>query len=128
MSESDVHRHRSQWPIDKLNALRLGRRLVAEVPASRPGWRGFVDITPLTTPADTEARREGWTKADHDRTFRLQHWEYDLDRVDSFDDDVGAFLIRDATPVGESALTATLETWKVRPGKFLYPWQTDHPG
>ena len=32
--------NRPQWPTDKLTALRLGRRLVTEVPAAGPGW-GF---------------------------------------------------------------------------------------
>ncbi len=36
------------WPIDKLNALRAGQRLVAEVPATALGRRAFVSITPVT--------------------------------------------------------------------------------
>jgi hypothetical protein len=38
------------WPADKLTALRTGQRLITEVPASRPGRRAFIDITPVTTP------------------------------------------------------------------------------
>ncbi|MER6255986.1 hypothetical protein ABT224_32010 [Streptomyces sp. NPDC001584] len=34
------------WPPDKLTTLRLGRRLVTEVPASRSERRAFVDIAP----------------------------------------------------------------------------------
>jgi hypothetical protein len=41
----------ADWPTDKLNALRLGRRLVAEVRAE-VGRRSFVDITPTTDGAD----------------------------------------------------------------------------
>lgn len=115
------------WPVDKRNALRLGRRLVTEVPASGPGRRAFVDITPVATPADVVAHRQGWTRADHDRTFRLQHWDYDIDHIDGYDHDIGAVLIRDATSVGEEELTATLEAWDLRPEQFLYPWHTDDP-
>ncbi|WP_132120049.1 hypothetical protein [Actinocrispum wychmicini] len=49
-----------EWPTDTLTALRLGQRLVTEIRASRPGRRAFVDITPLITPADVEARSQGW--------------------------------------------------------------------
>jgi hypothetical protein len=48
------------WPTDKLSALRLGRRLVAEIPATMAGLRTFVDITPLPTPEDTDVSQEGW--------------------------------------------------------------------
>jgi hypothetical protein len=57
------------WPIERLNALRLGRRLVTEVPASAPGRRAFVDICPVATAADTDARRQGWSRSDCDRTM-----------------------------------------------------------
>ncbi|WIX78671.1 hypothetical protein QRX50_46285 [Amycolatopsis carbonis] len=116
-----------QWPTDKLTALRLGQRLVAERPVSRPGRRAFIDITPLITAADTEARRQGWKRADHARTFTLQHWDYAADRLDSFDYDVGAILIKTATVVGEPDLTSTLEAWHLHPEQFLYPWQTGDP-
>lgn len=89
-----------QWPTDNLTALRLGQRLVTEAPASRPGRRAFVDITPLSSPADTDGRRQGWKRPDHARTFRLQHWDYEADLVDGFDYDIGAVLIRDATVEG----------------------------
>lgn len=56
------------WPIDKLNALRLGRRLVTEIPAAGPGRRAFATIRPLTTAADETAQTEGflhpWQTAD----------------------------------------------------------------
>ena len=115
------------WPTDKLTALRTGQRLVTEVPASRPNGRAFVDITPVTTPADTEARREGWKRADHARTFRLQHWDYDADRIEGWDYDLGAVMIRAATATGERELLAILRAWQLRPEQFLYPWQTDYP-
>jgi hypothetical protein len=115
------------WPADKLNALRLGQRLVTEIPASQPGRRAFIDITPLTTPADAQARRQGWKQADHARTFRLQHWDYDTERIAGLDYDVGAVLIRATTAANEPELTTTLKAWQLRPDQFLYPWQTDDP-
>ncbi|GAB3431898.1 hypothetical protein [Actinophytocola sediminis] len=116
-----------QWPTNTLTALRLGQRLVAEVPASRPGRRAFVDITPLATAADADAHTHGWKRADHARTYTLRHWDYDTDRLDGFDYDIGAVLIRTATATGEPALTTTLETWHLRPDQFRYPWHTDDP-
>ncbi|MEV4600168.1 hypothetical protein AB0K15_22545 [Amycolatopsis sp. NPDC049253] len=116
-----------QWPADMLTALRLGQRLVAELPASRPGRRAFIDISPLITAADTEARGQGWKRADHARTFTVQHWDYAADRLDSFDHDVGAILIKTATAVGEPDLTSTLEAWHLHPDQFRYPWHTDDP-
>jgi hypothetical protein len=118
---------RPQWPTERLTALRLGQRLVTEVPASRPGRRAFVDITPLTTSADTEARRQGWKRTDRARTFHLQHWDYDADRIAGFDYDIGAVLIRATTATGEPELITTLKTWQLSPEQFLYPWQTDDP-
>jgi len=115
------------WPIDKLNALRAGQRLVAEVPTAQPGRRAFVSITPVTTPADDQARQEGWKRADHARTFRLQHWDYDADRIDGYDYDIGAVMIRAATASGEPELLTTLQAWHLRPAEFRYPWQTGDP-
>ncbi|WP_433178761.1 hypothetical protein [Actinoallomurus sp. CA-150999] len=115
------------WPTDKLNALRLGQRLVTEVPASQPGRRAFIDITPLTTSDDTQARRQGWKPADHARTFRLQHWDYDAEHIDGFDYDTGAVLIRATTAADEAELATTLKAWQLHPEQFLYPWQTDDP-
>ncbi|WP_211593485.1 hypothetical protein [Microbispora sp. H10836] len=116
-----------EWPADKLNALRLGQRLVIEVPASQPGRRAFIDITPITTPADTQALQQGWKRADHSRTFRLQHWDYDAERINGFDYDIDAALIRATTVHGEPELTTTLQAWQLRPEQLLYPWQTDDP-
>jgi hypothetical protein len=116
-----------QWPTDKLTALRLGQRLVTEGPAARPDRRAFVDITPLITAADTEARGQGWTRADHARTFTLHHWDYAADSLDGFDYDIGAVLIKTATAAGEPELTTTLEARHLHPEQFLYPWQTDDP-
>lgn len=116
-----------QWPTDKLTALRLGRRLVTEVAGSAPGRRAFVDIRPLATGADHDARREGWTRPDRNRAFTLEHWDYDADQIDGFDHDIGAVLVRAATITGEEQLSAALQAWNLRPEQFLHPWQTDDP-
>ncbi|WP_222720000.1 hypothetical protein [Actinokineospora xionganensis] len=116
-----------QWPTDKVTALRLGQRLVAEVRASGPGRRALVEIRPDVTEADTEARDQGWKRADQARTFTLRHWDYDADRLDGFDYDLGAVLVKAATATGEPELAAILETWHLDPDQFVYPWQTDDP-
>ena len=117
----------SDWPTDKMTALRLGQRLVAEVPSAGPNRRAFVDITPHATAADTEARVNGWTRTDHERTFTLRHWDYDAVRLDGYDYDIGAFLIRSTTVVGEPDLAAALRAWRLHPAQFQYPWHTDDP-
>ncbi|SCL27152.1 hypothetical protein GA0070624_3443 [Micromonospora rhizosphaerae] len=116
-----------EWPTDKLTALRLGRRLVTEVPASGPGRRAFVEIRPIATAAGSDARRRGWTRSDRDRTFKLEHWDYDADQISGFDYDIGAILVAAKTVIGEAQLVAALEAWKLRPDQFLHPWQTDDP-
>ncbi|MEV6901369.1 hypothetical protein [Amycolatopsis sp. NPDC051372] len=116
-----------QWPTDTLTALRLGQRLVAELPVSQPGRRAFLDITPRMTTADIEALNQGWKRADHARTFTLQHWDYAADRLDGFGYDVGAILVKASTVAGELDLTATLEAWHLHPDQFGYPWRTDDP-
>lgn len=100
---------RPPWPTDKLTALRLGRRLVTEVPASGPGRRAFVDIRPLATAADRDAGRESWARPDRDRTFKLEHWDYDTDQFDGLDHDIGAVLVQAFTVTGEDALAAALK-------------------
>ncbi|WP_436528551.1 hypothetical protein [Actinoplanes sp. HUAS TT8] len=117
----------SLWPTDKLTALRLGRRLVTEVAASGPGRRAFVDIRPVATPDDQNASREGWTRADRERTFQLKHWDYAADRIDGFDYDIGALLVKATSVIGESALTEALQAWGLRPEQFVHPWQTADP-
>jgi hypothetical protein len=115
------------WPTDRLTALRLGQRLVAEIPAAGPGRRAFITISPILTSADAQARNEGWKRADAQRAFRLQHWDYDADRISGIDYDIGAVLVRTATPTGENELNTTLDEWQLHPDQFLYPWQTDDP-
>lgn len=117
----------SDWPTDKLTALRLGRRLVVEVPASRPDRRAFVDVRPVWSEPDVLARDEGWVRSDVERSFRLEHWEYDLELLDGFDYDLGAALERSADAGNESELSAVLSAWGIQPGLFVHPWETDDP-
>jgi hypothetical protein len=81
----------------------------------------------VTTPADHQARQEGWKRADHAREYRLTLWDYDADQINGFDYDLGAVLIQEATAADEAELITTLQSWSLRPDQFLYPWQTDDP-
>jgi hypothetical protein len=115
------------WPLDKLSALRLGRRLVAEVPASRPGRRAFVDVLPSRDAGDGQAKAHGWTRSSPTRTFRLQHWEYDADRIAGYDYDVSAVLLRTACAGNEAELIDIIHAWRLLPDQFSYAWNTDDP-
>ncbi|WP_257234600.1 hypothetical protein [Streptomyces sp. JV178] len=117
----------SDWSADKLTALRLGRRLVAEVSATRPDRRAFVDVRPTWSEPDARARDEGWVRSDAGRGFRLEHWEYDSERVDGFDYDIGAALTKSADASDESELITVLSEWGVRPGLFVHPWDSGDP-
>ncbi|MER6448547.1 hypothetical protein [Streptomyces venezuelae] len=115
------------WPVDKLTALRLGRRLVTEVPASRPDRRAFVDVRPALSRADHIARDEGWVRGDAGRRFRLEHREYDGHRLDGFDYDVRAVLVASADAADEADLLTAVAAWGLRPGAFVHPWESDDP-
>lgn len=117
----------TQWQTDKLSALRLGRRLVTEVSASGQGRRAFVDIRPIRADVDHVASREGWVRPDRDRTFKVEHWDFDADQLDGFDYDVGAALVRAVTVTGEAELAAILQAWDLLPGQFRHPWDTGDP-
>ncbi|WP_329099325.1 hypothetical protein [Streptomyces sp. NBC_01439] len=127
MDSPDPSHDRSDWPVDKLTALRLGRRLVTEVPASHPGRRAFVDVTPARSRADDLARDEGWVRGDPGRRFHLTHWEYDGERLDGFDHDIDAVLVASAGAADEDGLLAALTAWGLHPDAFAYPWETDDP-
>jgi len=117
-----------RWPTDKLTALRHGRRLVTEVPGAGPGRRAFVDIRPGTTAADADAQRQGWKPL---RPRSQLHagalGQHGADRIDGFDHDIGAVLVKATTVTGEDQLTAVINAWTLRPEQFLQPWQTDDP-
>ncbi len=86
-----------------------------------------MDIAPGRVGADDRARDEGWVRADAGRRYRLEHWEYDGDRIDGFDHDIGAVLVGSAEAGDEVGLTAALAAWGIRPGVFVHPWETDDP-
>jgi hypothetical protein len=115
------------WPTEKLTALRLGRPLATEVPGTGAGRRAFVTISPNRTPGDDEAEREGWTRPDRNRTYTLQHWDYEAAAIEGWDFDIGSILLRDQTVTGEAAMTTTIEEWGLHPEDFRYYWQTAAP-
>ncbi len=114
------------WSPELLNALRLGRRLVAEVPAG-PGRRAFVDITPRSDDRDAHAATEGWQRPDHDRAFRVEHWSYDEQEIDGWDYDVNAQWVRTGAAANEAALLELIAAWGLRPVDFNYSWNTADP-
>lgn len=116
----------SGWPLDKLSALRLGRRLAVEVPATS-GRRAFVSITPGDVEADARARREGWSHRSAGRSFTVEQWEYDADLIDGFDYDIGASLQRRGNAADEAELSALLREWQLWPSQFQYAWDTADP-
>ncbi|MFJ6650529.1 hypothetical protein ACIQPS_33320 [Streptomyces sp. NPDC091290] len=87
----------------------------------------FADIRPEQSDLDLQARDEGWARSNVDRGFRLEHREYDRERIEGFAYDIGAVLIRSADAPDESDLTTVLNRWGVRPGLFAYPWDSDDP-
>ncbi|MFB4294544.1 hypothetical protein ACBI99_43375 [Nonomuraea sp. ATR24] len=115
------------FPTDKLSALRLGRSLVAEVEASEPQYRAWIEIRPLQTDADDAAQRQGWTRNDERRSFRLTHCEYVTERLDSWDYDIGSNETKRTVATDEAALLTLLQDWGVAPDRFAYPWDTDFP-
>lgn len=114
------------WPTELLNALRLGRRLVAEVPAA-PGRRAFIDITPTRDDRDAQAEREGWQRSDRDRAFRVEHWDYDEQQIGGWDYDIGAQRVHAQVAADETALLGLIAAWGLRPTDFTHPWKTDDP-
>ena len=53
--------------------------------------------------------------------------EYDADRIDGFDYDIGAVQARAASAKDGSALEGVLAQRALRPDGFDYPWATDDP-
>jgi hypothetical protein len=113
------------WPTDKLTALRLGRRLVAEVPSSAPRRRSFITIRPETE--DAAARSEGWNRTCGSRSFLVDHWEYDEERLDTWDYDIGAVHVSRERAEDEAALDQVLARRGLAPAAFDCPWRTADP-
>jgi hypothetical protein len=114
------------WPMENLNALRLGRRLVAEVPAA-PGRCSFVDIRPAGNDSDSDAAREGWRRSDPNRSFQIEHWDFDQQQAGGWDRDIGAERVRATTAANENDLLRVIASWGLRPVDFQYPWNTADP-
>ena len=116
-----------RWPAVKLSALRLGRRLGVMVPASQPYRWSFVHIVPSSGPADEAALRAGRAHSDPGRSFLVTHWEFEADRLEGYDHDLGAVRLRWAAPADESELLAVLREWRLAPDDFHYSWDTVDP-
>ncbi|BCJ44654.1 hypothetical protein GCM10010168_14670 [Actinoplanes ianthinogenes] len=110
------------WPAAKLAALRLGRRLAVLVPASQPYRWSFVHIVPSGGPAD-----EVVIRSDAGRSFLINHWEYEADRLEGYDQDLGAVRLRRARAADESELLAVLREWRLPPDGFDYSGDTVDP-
>ena len=115
------------WPTDKLNTLRLGRRLVAEVPSSAPRRRSFITIRPEAEPEDAVARSEGWSRTSNSRSFVVDHWEYDEERLDTWDYDIGAVHVSRERAEDEAALDQVLARRGLALAAFDHPWRTADP-
>lgn len=87
-----------------------------------------MDVRPKRSDPDAQAQGEGWVRSDAERSFHLEHWEYERDeRIAAFDYDIGAVLIGSADATDESELITVLNGWGVRPGLFVYPWESEDP-
>ncbi|GAB3090430.1 hypothetical protein GCM10027186_59930 [Micromonospora schwarzwaldensis] len=116
------------WPFEKLSALRLGRRLAVEVPATDPGRRAFVDITPREVDRDAEPRREGWTHRNTARSIkRLSTGSTTQTCSTDSTNDIGSILLRSASAANESELLTVLRKWQLGPHQFQYAWDTADP-
>jgi hypothetical protein len=97
------------WPPENLAALRLGRRLGVRVPASRPHRWSFVHIVP------------------GDSGFVVAHWEFEADRLEGHDQDLGGVRLRHAEAADEVELLAVLRDWHLPPDRFRHSWDTVGP-
>ncbi|WP_371619947.1 hypothetical protein, partial [Streptomyces sp. NBC_00454] len=89
--------------------------------------RAFVDVRPQQSEPDVQARDEGWGRSDAERSFRLEHWEYNPEHMDGFDYDLDAALIKSADAPDEPELNTVIGAWGLQPGQFVYPWESDDP-
>jgi hypothetical protein len=98
--------HEWDWPVAELTALRVGRRLGVRVPASRPDRWSFVHIVP------------------GEPGFVVAHWEFEADRLEGHDHDLGAVRLRHALAADEDELLAVLREWRLPPDRFRSSWDT----
>jgi hypothetical protein len=90
-------------------------------PAVKPG-HSFTQAFPNPSTRDSLGLRRGSGAG-----AMLEHGDHDTDRIDGYDYDIGAVMVRAATANGEPGLLTTLQAWQSRPEQVLYPWQTDDP-
>ena len=109
------------WPPVELAALRLGRRLGVPVPASQPYRWAFVHIVPSAGPGGEPVR------SDAGRSFRVIHWEFEADRLEGYDHDLGFVRLRHADAADERELLAVLREWRLPPAGFRCSWDAVGP-
>ena len=66
-------------------------------------------------------------RRDASRSFVVQHWEFDKDRLDGFDYDEGAEQMAVIQPADEAELVMAIACFGLTPNSFEYPWDTDDP-
>src|SRR5687767_9686734 len=106
----------SPWPTALLTALRRGKLLVAEIPASTPSHRAWIAVYPLTAVATAG--------------FNLFHREFDRAYIDNdwcIGPDDGMIEIRAAHAENEAELTQRLADWNVSPENLAYAHRSDYP-
>ena len=97
------------WSPENLAALRLGRRLGVRVPASQPHRWSLVHIVP------------------GDPGFVVTHWEFEADRLEGHDHDLGAVRLRQVEAADEDDLLMVLRDWDLSPDDFQHSWDTVEP-
>ncbi|MBG0827646.1 hypothetical protein HS041_07700 [Planomonospora sp. ID67723] len=76
---------------------------------------------------DVAAQREGWTRSDAGRAFRLAYREFVAEHLDGWDYDVGSREIKRVLAHDEAELIGLLQAWGVPLEHLAYPWNTDYP-
>jgi hypothetical protein len=76
---------------------------------------GPSSTSPATDSDDSIAVSEGTLPLGPHRSFTVEHWDYDATRIDGWNYDIGARLVRAATAVGEADLVAVLAAWGLLP-------------
>jgi hypothetical protein len=122
-----MHDREWVWPAVELAALRLGRRLGMPVPASQPYRWSFVHIVPSVGPDDEAAVRAGGVHSNSSRSFRVAQWEFEADRLEGYDHDLGFVRLRHAEAADETELLAVLREWRLPPAGFRCSWDTVDP-